>query len=124
MDALAKRLFAGESDVEPGPLTPAGGWRLLDGKNLTGALRFSADAAAKAGRYGFFAFRLEGRGVFEGIYNVKPSGKRLLGVFWPDGKLNRGAAAGFLELEAQPGGGAAGSLTFALGGSVEGLKAR
>lgn len=124
-DALARRLFSGEASGEGlGPLSPAGDWRVIVGAGLKGVLRMSTDARAASGRYGFFAFSLEGRGVFEGVYNVKPGGAGLIGVFWPDGALNQGPAAGFLEMGAVATGAGRGGLTFIKGGAVDGLRAR
>lgn len=103
---------------------PALFWRLLDAPGLRGVMRLSDDVAADKTRYGFFAFQLRERGVFEGVYNIKPDGRGVIGIFWPDGELNQGAAAGYLDLSAAENGGGAGRVTFSAAAPVEGLTAR
>ena len=87
-------------------------------------MKLSGDPNSKTDRYGFFAFSIRGRGVFEGIFNVKPGGEAVVGVFWPDGRLNIGPVAGLLDLKADASGRGGGDLTFVKGKSVKGVEAR
>lgn len=122
--AQGRDLGAADQGAPATALGPASDWRLLDGPGLHGVLRLSEDPEARRLAYGFFAFRVKGRGVFEGLYNVKEGGAKVVGMFWPDGRLNEGPAAGFLDLSADEAGTGAGRVGFIDGEPVDGVRAR
>lgn len=97
---------------------PPSSWRFLDGPGATGVLRLADEIGPDA--RGFFVLRVDGRGVFEGVYNLKDDARSAVGMFWPEGRLNNDAVSGFLDLDAD----GAAVITFTDGGGVDGLTAR
>lgn len=117
----------------------ASSWRLIDGEGISGVMGLGPflnlgepDPIRDTGpsdpaRVGYFILYVEGRGVFEGVYNLKEGGSAVVGAFWPDGKIETDVVAGFLDirgLDAPETVGGAGSVTFTDDGAQISVSAR
>lgn len=81
------------ADDDPAPIRS---WRFIDGDGVAGVMRLADDPGPNA--RGFFVIEIEGRGVFEGVYNLKEDARSAVGMFWPEGLLNTGSVSGFLDI--------------------------
>ncbi|MCI4665850.1 MAG: hypothetical protein MRY74_14130 [Neomegalonema sp.] len=132
--------------TEPKPTGPIVGvradvssWRLIDGKGVVGVMGvgpflnlgaiapLTPEGLLKAPRVGYFVIQVEGRGVFEGVFNLKKGGSQAIGVFWPEGRKQGDVITGFLDLESlkTPGEfGGAGTISFSDDGATIEVSAR
>lgn len=99
-----------------------GAWRFLDGPGAIGVMRVAPNATTQEGlsAIGLFMLRVADRGLFEGVYNLRDDGRSVVGMFWPEGKLNDGPVAGFLDIDAD----GQGTASFISDGGSAALSAR
>lgn len=122
-----------------GVQTDASAWRMIDGEGVSGVMGLGPflrlgepDAVIDVGvgappRVGYFALHVEGRGVFEGVYNLKEGGSAVVGAFWPDGGSQNDVVSGFIDIrsvDAPEGYGGAGVVTFIDDGAEFAISAR
>lgn len=76
-------------------------WRFIDGPGVVGVMDLARNPNTTLGRaIGVFALQVDGKGVFEGLFNTRPGGLSLLGIFWREGELDFGVVQGFLDVSA------------------------
>lgn len=108
---------------------PALRWRFFRGPDVEGALRIAEAHSEKVGgKIGYLVMNIRDRGVFEGVYNVRPDGQSLVGVFWAEESDPADpAVAGFIDLGEAPDlelGPSEGRVYFLTGDSYDGLVAQ
>ncbi|MEO1331209.1 MAG: hypothetical protein AAFW46_16285 [Pseudomonadota bacterium] len=102
--------------VEDGP---AFDWRFIRGEGVEGAFELLKPEEAPITRSRFLDFlnsspapaargrlllKVEGRGIFIGLFTVREDGRSIVGAFWPDGATADDPIAGTIDVGAAPDG--------------------